>query len=78
MFCGGVDHGKPRDPGHAAFEAFRLKLRHGDMPLVLVLIVEIAKVVLTGLEPLRVAVRDRRPPPTPTLPAEARVTVESL
>jgi hypothetical protein len=60
-----------------AFESFRLKLRHGDMPMELLLVVEIAKVVLTGLEPLRRAVRDRSPASTARIPKVARVTIEA-
>lgn len=75
---GGVHRGRPRDPAHKAFEAFRLKLRHGDMPLELLLVVEIAKVVLAGLEPLRSVVRDRTPPPMARIPTVARVTIESI
>lgn len=75
---GGVHRGKPKDPAHEAFETFRLKLRHGDMPLELLLVVEISKVVPAGLEPLRSAVRNRSPAPTPRIPRAARVTVETV
>jgi len=75
---GGIHRGRPKDPAHQAFESFRLKFRHGDMPMELLLVVEIAKVVLTGLEPLRRAVRDRSPAPTATIPKVARVTIETV
>jgi hypothetical protein len=39
---GGVHRGKAKDPAHDAFETFRLKLRHGDLPLELLLVVEIS------------------------------------
>lgn len=74
---GGVHRGRPKDPAHVAFESFRLKLRHGDMPMELLLVVEIAKVVLAWLEPLRKGVRDRNPVPTARIPTAARVTVET-
>jgi hypothetical protein len=72
---GGVHRGRPKDPAHQAFEEFRVKVRHGDMPLELLLVVEIAKVVLAGLKPLMAAVLDRNPPPTPKIPEVAPVTV---
>jgi hypothetical protein len=75
---GGVHRGRPKDPAHQAFESFRLKFRHGDMPMELLLVVEIAKVVLAGLEPLRRAVGDRSPAPTATIPKLARVTIETV
>lgn len=74
---GGVHRGRPKDPAHKAFEYFRPKLRHGDMPLELLLVVEVARVVLAGLEPLRSVVRDRKPLPTARIPRVARVTVDS-
>jgi hypothetical protein len=73
---GGVHRGTPRNPAHKAFEALNIRLRHGDMPLELLLIVEIAKVVLAGLEPLRRLFLARGPAPTPRIPRAARVTVE--
>jgi hypothetical protein len=75
---GGIHRGRPKDPAHQAFESFRLKFRHGEMPLELLFVVEIAKIVLTGLEPLRRTVRDRSPAPTATIPNVARVTVETV
>ena len=75
---GGVHRERPKDPAHEAFENFRLKLRHGDMPLELLLVVEISRIVLAGLEPLRSAVRDRSPAPTARIPKVARVMVETV
>lgn len=73
---GGVHRGTPKDPAHKAFERFRLKVRHGDMPFELLLVAGIAKIALTGLEPLRNVVRDRSPGPTARIPEAARVSVE--
>jgi hypothetical protein len=75
---GGVHRGTPRDPAHKAFERFRLKIRHGDMPLELLLVAAVAKVALAGLEPLRSVVRDRAPQRTARVPAVAPVTVEDI
>jgi hypothetical protein len=75
---GGFHPGRPRDPAHQAFETFRLKLRHGDMPKELLLVVEISKVVLAGLEPLRIVARQRSPGPTARVPRVARVSVETV
>ena len=75
---GGIHRGKAKDPAHRAFEDFRLKVRHGGMPLELLLVAEIAKVVLVGLEGLRVAVLERKPAPTPRIPEAARVAVEVI
>ena len=75
---GGVHRGKPKDPAHAAFENFPLKLRHGEMPVELLLVETISRIVLAGLYPLRSVVRDRNPTPTPRIPRVARVTVESV
>jgi hypothetical protein len=55
-----------------------LKLRHGDMPKELLLVVEISKVVLAGLEPLRIVARQRSPGPTARVPRVARVSVETV
>ena len=70
---GGVHRGKPKDPAHAAFENFRLKLRHGDMPVELLIVETISRIVLAGLDPLRSVVRDaigirRRHPEAPGSP----------
>jgi hypothetical protein len=75
---GGVHRGKPTDPAHEAFENFPLKLRHGDMPVELLLVEAISRIVLAGLDPLRSVVRDRNPAPTPRIPRVARVTVETM
>jgi hypothetical protein len=75
---GGVHRGRPKDPAHQAFENFRLKLRHGDMPLELLLVVGIAKVALAGLEPLRLVARDRSPGPTARIPRVAPVAVQTV
>jgi hypothetical protein len=75
---GGVHRGKPKDPAHAAFENFPVKLRHGDMPLELLLVETISRIVLAGLDPLRSVVRDRTPAPTPKIPRVARVAVETV
>jgi hypothetical protein len=48
------------------------------MPLELLLVVEISRIVLAGLEPLRSAVRDRSPAPTARIPKVARVMVETV
>jgi hypothetical protein len=48
------------------------------MPLELLLVVEISRVVLAGLEPLRSVVRDRSPAPLARIPNVARVTVETV
>lgn len=74
---GGVHRGRPKDSAHEAFETFRLKMRHGDMPFELLLVVEVSKVVLAGLEPLRTVVRGRSPGPTAIVPRVARVTIQS-
>src|SRR5260221_3806416 len=72
---GGVHAGKPRDPAHKAFERYRLKVSHGDMPLELVMVHRIAIIALEGLSGLRAVVSGRAPEATPRIPAAARVSV---